>query len=133
MDFMLDEDLNLWLIEANSGPVLEGSNKEKEILVTKLVKDMFEIVIKLMRSRMKRAIKYVNWLEMNGLIAKDENGKGTISRLQQRQQEFAEITKNYFDEEFELSEDNGWVKIVDENQEGLSRYNGMFAIECFDT
>jgi len=133
MDFMLDDQLNLWFIEANTGPVLEGSNEEKEILITKMAKDMFEIAMQYMRSRMKRVVKYINWLEMSGLISKDDDGNVTLARMQQRYKEFEDITKNYFEEEFSLSPDNTWTKIVDENQVGLSRYNGMFAIECFDS
>ena len=129
---MLDEDLNLWFIEANVGPELKGSPKEKEILVTRMVNDMFEIVTAYIKSRLKRAIKYINWLEKSGQISYGDNGEVTVKRLVQRQQEYSEITKNYLDEEFEIRVDNTWIKIVDDNEEGMSRYNGMFDIDCFD-
>lgn len=132
MDFMLDEDLNLWFIEANTSPVLEGSNKEKEIFITKMVKDMLEVVTAYLKSRLKRAIKYVNWLEKSGLIMKTEEGEVVVDKLEQRQQEFAEITKNYLDPEFVPNESNGWKKIIDENYDGIERYNGMIGVECFD-
>ena len=132
MDFMLDDDLNLWFIEANSGPVLKGTNKEKEILVTKMLKDMFEIVSSYLRSRLKRIIKYVNWLDRSGLAQLEGFRTAIISKEEQRKIEFDSISKNYLEEEFEIPSDNGWVKIVDENIDGLGRYNGMFALECFD-
>lgn len=131
VDFMLDDDLNLWFIEANIGPELKDSPKEKAELVTRMVHDMLEITSAYLKSRLKRAIKYVNWLEKSGLIT-SKGKKVTISKLSQRQQEFADITKNYLDEEFELSSDNTWVKIIDENLEGLDRYNGMISIDCYD-
>ena len=131
VDFMLDDDLNLWFIEANVGPELKGSPKQKEMLVSRMVYDLFEITTSFLKSRLKRIVKYVNWLENSGQIQIDEEGNVTIKKLEQRRKEFADITKNYFDEEFELSSDNTWVKIVDENIEGLARYNGMFDIECF--
>ena len=132
MDFMLDEDLNLWFLESNIGPALEGSNDEKERMISKLVKDQLEIVTAYLKSRTKRAIKYINWLGQTGLAKFNENGELKISKLDQRKKEFKAILKNYIDEEFEISSDNGWVKIIDENLEGLGRYNGMFNIECFD-
>ena len=132
VDFMLDDDLNLWFIEANVGPELKEKPKEKETLVTTMILDMFEIVHAQLKSRLKRTIKYINWLDQSGLLTRDDDGKVKISKLEQRKQEFADITKNYLDEEFEIRSDNGWVKIIDENKEGLDRYNYMFGIECFD-
>ena len=132
IDFMLDDDLNLWFIEANAGPELKGTPKEKETLVTTMILDMFEIVHAQLKSRLKRTIKYINWLDQSGLLTRDDDGKVKISKLEQRKQEFADITKNYLDEEFEIRSDNGWVKIIDENKDGLDRYNYMFGIECFD-
>lgn len=132
MDFMLDENLNLWFIEANCGPVLKGTNPEKEQLVGKMLRDMYEIIASYLRSRLKRVIKYINWLEKKGLIKDSKFGDPVISKQDQRMVEFDDINRNYLDEEFELSSDNGWVKIIDENIEGLGRYNGMFALECFD-
>ena len=131
VDFMLDEDLNLWFIEANIGPELKGTPKEKEILVTRMIYDMLEILTSQLKSRLKRAIKYINWLEQTGLIKLEEGGKVVISKLWQRRKEFADLTKNHLDEEFELSSDNTWVKIIDENLNGLDRYNGMISIDCF--
>ena len=132
IDFMLDEDLKLWFIEANVGPELKGSPKAKEIMMTRMVYDMFEIVTAYLKSRLKRAIKYINWLERSGQISYGDNGEVIVQKLAQRQHEYSEITKNYLDEEFEISADNTWIKIIDDNIDGLDRYNGMFNIECFD-
>ena len=62
VDFMLDENLNLWFIESNSAPMLVGGSEEKERFVTKMLKDQSEIITGLLRSRMKRVISYVNSL-----------------------------------------------------------------------
>ncbi|RZM27129.1 MAG: hypothetical protein EOO88_14520, partial [Pedobacter sp.] len=60
VDFMLDSDLNLWFIECNTSPVLKGTSDEKERFVSKMLRDQFEIVIGLLRSRMKRVLVFVN-------------------------------------------------------------------------
>lgn len=134
-DFMLDQDLNLWFIECNSGPALKASNKEKEVFLLSMMRDQYEITTGLLRSRIKRVIKYVNWLIKSGLVDVPENdtkkSQITINRFEQRTKEFDELLQNRFDEEFEVSSDNGWYRIVDESIEGLGRYNGNIKIECF--
>mgnify|MGYP003878273451 CR=1 FL=1 len=136
VDFMLDQDLNLWFIECNSVPALEATNKEKEAFLMKLLKDQFEIVNGLLRSRIKRVINYVNMLIKNGLVRvisnEDGNTRIELDRYAQRRKEFADLIKNRFEEEFEVSSDNEWYKIIDESVEGLGRYNGNIGIECFD-
>ena len=44
-DFMLDADLNCWLIEVNTNPCLEESSKLLEILIPRMVDDMFKLTI----------------------------------------------------------------------------------------
>ena len=40
------------------------------------------------------------------------------------------INKNYLEPEFIVSEQNGWVKVLDENYEGVDRYAGLVSEEC---
>jgi hypothetical protein len=42
---MLDADLNCWLIEANTNPCLEESSKILEMLIPRMVDDMFRVTI----------------------------------------------------------------------------------------
>jgi len=45
LDYMLDSDLNCWLIEANTNPCLEESSKILETLLPRLIDDMFKLTI----------------------------------------------------------------------------------------
>lgn len=45
MDFMIDEDSQCWLIEANTNPCLEESSKLLEMLLPRLVDDMMKLTI----------------------------------------------------------------------------------------
>ena len=131
-DFMIDENLGIWFIECNSGPSMVGTNEEKDRMLTKMLKDCFEIVTAQLRSRIKRVLKYVNWLVEEDQIRIEKGKNVIIPKLEQRQTEFAEITKNYMEEEFEISSDNTWWKVVDETKDGLERYNGKIRTECYD-
>ena len=44
-DFMLDADLNCWLIEVNTNPCLEESSKLLEMLIPRMVDDMFKLTV----------------------------------------------------------------------------------------
>ena len=44
-DFMIDEDLNVYLIEVNASPALDYSTKITEMLVKSMIKDLIELVI----------------------------------------------------------------------------------------
>ena len=62
---MLDDSLNLWFIECNSSPQLIGTNQLKTDVLTKMLKDMFEIQYGLLRSRMKRVHKFMETYHKN--------------------------------------------------------------------
>lgn len=130
-DFMLDNNLNLWFLECNSGPVLTGTSDEKEKFITKMLKDQFEIVFGLLKSRMKRAIIYVNKLIKEGDVQKIAYKKYTIKGLTERRKEFKELVKNKFEPEYEPSPGNGFSKIIDENFSGKEKYAGLVEEECF--
>jgi hypothetical protein len=44
-DFLIDEDLRIWLIEINSNPYLGTPNPDMAILVPKMIDEMFTIVL----------------------------------------------------------------------------------------
>jgi len=130
VDFMLDDNLNLWFIEANSNPMLVGGSEEKEKFVTQMLKDQLEIVVGLLRSRMKRVISYVNSLieeEEAWMLSSDDV---YISGLKSKKAKFAELIKNRFEPEFEPSSGNGFQKIIDENYGDVDRYLGLIGPEC---
>lgn len=44
-DFLIDEDLRVWLIEINTNPYLGTPNKDMEILVPQMLDDMCRLVV----------------------------------------------------------------------------------------
>lgn len=131
IDFMLDTDLNLWFIEANAGPAFGEYTPPVEKIVIKMLRDHYEIVYGLLRSRMKRSLQYVNQLiqEKDGVV-ETEDGEVMITELDEKIAKFDELNKNYFDEEFEVDPENGFVKIIDANYKGLEMYQGLLKEEC---
>ena len=130
-DFMLDTDLNLWFIEANSAPGLGGYSKPMDKFIVKMIRDHFEVVSGLLRSRMKRVVNYVNDLVDSDLVRLDSEEEVVIEGLEERKAAFEEVTKNRYEEEFEPSAENGWKKIIDSNYEGVAKYQGFIEQECF--
>ena len=45
LDYILDADLTVWLIEANTNPCLEESSKLLEVLLPRMIDDMFKLTI----------------------------------------------------------------------------------------
>jgi len=130
VDYMLDEDMNLWFIEANAGPAFDGYSKPMEKFIVKMLQDHFDVAHLLMKSRFKRIIQYVNTLIQNGGVQENADGTIVIQGLEQKRAEFSKITTNYFEKEFELSPDNGFSKIIDENYDGVERYQGYISKDC---
>jgi hypothetical protein len=123
LDFMLDEELNLWFIECNSSPQLIGTNPYKTKFLVKMLKDLFEIQYGLYRSRMKRILRVIK--EMNQGAA-DE---GQIDYGYWRRQ-YNAATVNRLDPEYELSKGNNFKIILDHNLSGKEAYFGHLDEEC---
>lgn len=130
LDIMLDDDLNLWFIEANSKPGMEGFSHEIKGLFKEFLTDSMEIVFGLLRSRTKRIINYVNSLTRDGKAWKIKGNDVYIEDLETKIEAFKEITKNYFEPEFEPSPTNSLSKVVDENYFGTQRYGNYLARDC---
>lgn len=45
LDFMIDTDMNVWLIEVNTNPCLEESSKILEILIPRMLDDLFKLTV----------------------------------------------------------------------------------------
>lgn len=45
LDFMVDEDVNVWLIECNTNPCLECSGPILSKLIPQLINDVFKLVL----------------------------------------------------------------------------------------
>ncbi len=124
LDYVMDENLNLWFIEANSMPLVQGFTRHATELINRMLMDQFEIIAGLLRSRMKRVVLYVNKLT-------SEFG-GEIPNLMERREEFRELIKNNFEPEFRPSANNTFYRIIDENYSGKERYSGLIEEECLE-
>ena len=131
MDFMLDANLNLWFIEANASPALEGFSAEMKTHVANMLKDHYEIIYGLLRSRMKRVIQYVNHIVKEGQVSRFESGEILINDLEDKRMEFQRITQNYFEAEYLPSPGNKFQPIIDENYDDERKYSGLIKEECF--
>ena len=59
-DFMLDENLNLWLIEVNSGPGLGFANNFGRDLKINMAKQLFNLIFHMLENRTKHIINFLN-------------------------------------------------------------------------
>jgi len=127
LDYVMDDQMGVWFIEANTMPLIDGFTKNTTKMFNKMLVDTFEIVYGLLRSRMKRVIQYINYLNQE----LDRTAMNTIPNLKKRQEEFKLLTTNRFEPEFKPSPQNGFDVIIDENQSGTARYANLLEAECF--
>ena len=130
VDFLLDTNLNLWFIEANSGPAIGGYSVPMEKFIVEMVQDHFDIVYGILRSRVKRILNYINKIVQEGEVILLSTGEVEIKNLEAKRREFDKVSKNYFEKEFEPKPTNGFKKIVDANYEGVDMYQGYLEPEC---
>jgi len=110
LDFMLDDELNLWFIECNSSPQLIGTNDHKTNFLIKMLTDLFEIQYGLYRSRMTRVLRVLK------RISQQSADGGAIDYSLWRNI-YAEASKNRFEPEYEISKKNSFKLIMDMNEE----------------
>jgi len=130
VDFLLDANLNLWFMEVNTEPHIEDYSLPMERFIVKMMKDHFEIAYGILKSRMKRVVIFVNGLIQNDGVIIDVDGEVEIKSLDVQRRKFREISKNYFEKEFEPKDTNGFKKIIDANSEGIHMYQGLINPEC---
>jgi len=123
LDFMLDDELNLWFIECNSSPQLIGTNEGKTNFLVKMLKDLFEIQYAYYKSRMSRLLKVIKNMQA-------ANNQPTPLDLTKWRAAYAEASKNRLEAEYPIKETNGFVKIMDLNLKGADAYFGNLKEEC---
>jgi len=128
LDFIMDADLGLWFIEANTMPLLDGFTKGSTILLNDMMEESFEIVFALLRSRTKRIIDYIN--KLTEIVVNEKYSSGEISYLEERRKEFELLTRNKFEPEFQVSANNRFQLIIDENVRGTKRYQDLLEQDC---
>jgi hypothetical protein len=124
LDYVMDEHFNLWFIEANTMPLIDGFTAHSTELLNTMMMDTFEIVRGLTKSRMKRVIFYIN----NLLRTEGEEPKN----LEARREEFRKLTMNRFEPEFMPSPTNSFYPIIDENLQGTATYMDLIPKECLE-
>jgi len=124
LDYVMDENFNLWFIEANTMPLIDGFTAHSTQLLNTMMMDTFEIVRGLTKSRMKRVIFYIN----NLLRTHGED----VPNIEARREEFRKLTKNRFEPEFMPSPNNSFYPIIDENLQGSATYMNLIPDECLD-
>ena len=131
-DFVLDTDLKVWFIEGNTTPLVDSTTFEREKILTKMLKDLYELMFGYLRSRMKRVIMYINKISKQAPKAyiSSNNYKIASKDYPKYKTKFNSINTNYLEPEFIPSNKNGFQKIIDENSEGLYRYSGLLTQEC---
>lgn len=123
LDFILDDNLQLWFIEANGSPQLIGTNPRKDKLMRATLTDLFEIEYAYLRSKLKRIFAVVHDYMKN-------LASGEPFDLEAMKVEFATANKNFLEPGVKISANNSWHKILDENLPGKSAYMGYLEDEC---
>jgi hypothetical protein len=130
VDFMLDQNLDLWFIEVNSSPSLSPTHPESEIFIRKHMIDLFEIIKGVTRSRAKRIVQFINKLTKERGFGMDANGDIIMKDFEQKKAEFEKVIENRLEEEYQPSPKNDYRLLIDEHLEGVDRYNGFITAEC---
>lgn len=125
VDFVIDEDLKLHIVEVNASPMIIGTATRKTLLLKKMMEGLFDIQFAYQYSRTKRAL---NYLREKGDEIKQAKNVGKYIK------EFEEIYRNYLDPEFAgmIKEDNPWQLVYDANLDGADKYQDLVESECVD-
>jgi len=123
LDLMLDEDLQLWYIECNPNPLLDGVKPQ---FIEKMLVDFFEIQFAFYKSRMQRVMKVLEKM----MTASEKNNNGEKIDYSFWRKEYQAASKNRLEPDYQISKDNTWLPIIDENLSGANGYYGHLSDEC---
>jgi len=127
LDFMLDDNFNLWFIEGNPNPQLIATSKFLGDLLNSLLRSLFDIEYGLYRSRMKRAYNVVQKL----MQEEKRIGKANVD-YEQWKNIYEEAAKNRFEPEYRPASNNTFTLVMDEYIEGSGAYGGNIAEKCIE-
>lgn len=127
LDFMLDDQFNLWFIECNASPQLVGTNPLKTEFLVRMLTDMFKIQVAFYRSRMKRVFDVIDRLQY------ELDNKFDVN-MDKYYRDFDQANKNYLEEEFAdmITHENSFSLIIDRNLKGGKAYMGILPEQCVD-
>lgn len=125
VDFVIDEDLNVFIIEVNASPMIVGTNLRKTQLMSDMLTGVFNITFAQQFSRTKRTL---NFLSEN-----KRKIKKTIKKTQLRnlREQFRQLYRNDVSEEYQhMLENNPWKMVYDGSKDGTLAYLGMISDNC---
>jgi len=126
LDFVMDEDLNIWFIECNASPQLVGTNERKTQFLTKMLTDVFEIQYAYFRSRMTRAFKFIKEMKL-------EAEKNPAINYDEWKDKFDKtVDTNHLESQFQIPQDNSFTLIIDKNLQGSKAYFGNLGDDCIE-
>lgn len=122
-DFMMDDKMNLYFIESNQRPAINEDEAMRQFTESK-IGDMLDIVLALLRSRLTRIQSFMTSFIKDHLIDMVPYDH------EEKVEEFRRISKNKFDPDFPIRENNSWWPVIDMNREGADAYFGLISEEC---
>jgi len=125
LDFMLDDNLNLWFIECNSSPQYIGTNPLKTNFLVTMLTDLFEIQFAYYKSRMQRVYELFNKINEEVLEKK-------VIDYTKWKKEYKKAVANRLEPEYNISQNNSFIMIMDRSRTGKDRYLGFLPDECID-
>jgi len=122
VDFILDDQMNSYIIEVNASPMQVGTSQKKTALMKSLNRGVIQISLAYLRSRVKRSVAF--------LKAHAEDIKNDIN-LPELGIQFRNLNRNYLEPEFEkIVKSTSWEPVIDENKPGVGAYHGYIPEEC---
>lgn len=88
VDFVIDEDLRVYIIEINASPMIVGTNKRKTQLMQSMLEGLFGITFAQQFSRTERTL---NFLERKKAVLQLEDDEGALKGLKK---EFDQLYRN---------------------------------------
>lgn len=123
IDFMIDENMNLWFIESNPTPHLGGTTKEKNKIYYDLLTNLFHTQYAYYQSRMKRVFRVIKDLQQEAKTTDQIN-------LAKWQKEYDKAIKNRLEPEYQLKPENTFQLVFDENLPNSDAYFNLIPHDC---
>ncbi|CAD8132232.1 unnamed protein product [Paramecium pentaurelia] len=129
IDFLLDNELDIWLLEINYNPQILSVTPDRIKRNYKMVEDTMEIAFAYLKSKYKRIKQFIQ--------QELYNYKHSGNRI--RQVDFKNKFGNKFhqlledtsiDQQFSISSDNLYTHIIDESKNGKDKYFNLIEDEC---
>lgn len=145
VDFILSDDLEIYVLEVNYNPQILSVTKERIKRNYKMVQDTVEIYHAYTKSRYLRVRRFVKKLlkHTSFLVSRKTMGRNRVlyinsarsyfkkaMRSKRFKKEFLKIMKEKLEPNIKISKDNLYEKIIDENLKGSRAYHNLIEEKC---